>query len=221
MNLFDNYEVFVFDLDGLLIDSLDKLSSSLVGAVSKFANPHQVEVFEDYDRKNPGLSRFKKVDYFINTILNEKEFNPKLVLDEFDLLSLQARLSSPITPFLLKLYQRYSDKKWILLTNCDNNQLLSVADKFNLIDIFKDNLIGTPPSKSIRANKIKSENYDKKILSISDSESDCEVAKENGFDFLFIEEFSRGNLDWKVTNYYAIASLGDLLGNSMSAQLIK
>ena len=58
MKFLDKYDVFIFDLDGLLINSLDKLSNALVQSISKFANSSQLVSFQKYDIQNPGLSRF-------------------------------------------------------------------------------------------------------------------------------------------------------------------
>ena len=211
MSFLDNYDTLLFDLDGLLIDSLDRLSSSLVESVSAYSNLEQLNYFETYDKKNPGLSRFEKVNHFINVILKDPNFDSKLILNEFDRLSLIARTGAYISPHVFKLYEKYSHKIWILLTNCENNQLSAVSEIFKLNLIFGKNLIGTPPSKDIRAREIRKINSRSKILSISDSESDCLIAKENDFDFLFIEEFSRGNKDWIVGQYFSVKSIEDLV----------
>ena len=88
MKFLDKYDVFIFDLDGLLIDSLDKLSNALVQSVSKFANSSQLVSFQKYDMKNPGLSRFEKVDFFISSILKNYDIKPEIILKIFDELSL-------------------------------------------------------------------------------------------------------------------------------------
>ena len=64
-------------------------------------------------------------------------------------------------------------------------------------------------------------NQGRSIISISDSESDGELAKMNEFDFLFVEEFSRGNSDWKINNYFSIQKLDELLDLSLKVKLVK
>ena len=68
---FESYQIFVFDLDGLIIDSLKDLSKCLVGAVSNYASESELDAFQKYDVKNPGASRFTKVDYFLQEITQE------------------------------------------------------------------------------------------------------------------------------------------------------
>jgi phosphoglycolate phosphatase-like HAD superfamily hydrolase len=217
----DQFDVFIFDLDGLLIDSLDKLSNALVQSVSKFANSSQLINFQKYDKQNPGLSRFEKVDFFINSILKNYDLKPEIILKTFDELSLEARINSTLNPCINELYYIYESKHWILLTNCDNQQLTHVANKFDLARIFGNNLIGTPPSKGSRAKEIRIKNQGRSIISISDSESDGKLAEINEFDFLFVEEFSRGNSDWKINNYFSIQRLDDLLDLSLKVKLVK
>ena len=84
MKFLDKYDVFIFDLDGLLINSLDKLSNALVQSISKFANSSQLVSFQKYDIQNPGLSRFEKVDFFINSILKNNDIKPEIILKIFD-----------------------------------------------------------------------------------------------------------------------------------------
>lgn len=221
MKFLDKYDVFIFDLDGLLINSLDKLSNALVQSISKFANLSQLVSFQKYDIQNPGLSRFEKVDFFINSILKNNDIKPEIILKIFDELSLEARINSTLNPCINKLYEIYESKHWILLTNCDNQQLMHVANRFNLDRIFGNNLVGTPPSKSDRAKEIRIKNQGRSIISISDSESDGELAKMNGFDFLFVEEFSRGNSDWKINNYFSVQKLGELFDLSLKVKFVK
>lgn len=221
MKFLDKYDVLLFDLDGLLIDSLDKLSNALVQSVSKFANSSQLRNFQKYDKQNPGLSRFEKVDFFINSILKNNDLKPEDILKIFDELSLEARINSTLNPCLNELYEMYKSKHWVLLTNCDNQQLVHVANRFNLSRIFGNNLIGTPPSKDSRARDLRFKNPGRSIISISDSESDGKLAEMNEFDFLFVEEFSRGNSDWEINDYFSVESLNELMYLSLTVKKVK
>ncbi len=211
MKVLQKYDVLIFDLDGLIIDSLDNLSNSLVGAVSKFGNREQVQAFQVYDQANPGFSRFEKIDYFARTILQDLNFDQKVILREFDTQSYIARVNSPLSPYIHKLKEAFKEKIWVLLTNCDVSQIGKVSKELDLVRIFGDNLVGTPPSKNLRAAELRAKYSNHKVLSISDSESDGIIALENKFDFLFIEEYSRGDAGWSIDNYLKVNSLQDLL----------
>ncbi len=211
MSLLENYDVLLFDLDGLLIDSLDKLSSGLITAVSRFAKPAELEVFTSYDRTNPGLSRFEKIAYFANEIAIGTKIDQQLILEEFDKESFKARTESRLSESIFELNQRFKSKIWVLLTNCDVRQIDGVTSILGLDAIFGDNLIGTPPSKHVQARILREKYQNSKVISISDSEADGEIAKECSFDFLFVEEFSRGDTDWKLDGYHRVSRLNELL----------
>ena len=49
------------------------------------------------------------------------------------------------------------------------------------------------------------------MISISDSESDGILAHQFSIDFVFVEEFSRGDHDWTIKNYTKCLSLNGLL----------
>ena len=115
MSFLHNYDTYLCDLDGLLINSLDRLSSSLVRAVSEHSNGEQLDKFEEYDKKNPGLSRFEKVEHFKKVILKDLNFDSNLILDDFNRLSLIARTGAYLSPNIFKLHEQYRKKNWILL----------------------------------------------------------------------------------------------------------
>ena len=211
MRLLENYEILLFDLDGLLIDSLDKLSNGLISAVSKFAEPEELQVFTTYDRANPGLSRFEKIAFFADEIAFNRKIDQVLILEEFHKESLKARIESKLSEAIFDLRAAFKSKKWILLTNCDVTQIVEVVNTLGLDAVFGENLIGTPPTKHTQARNIRESYPNSAILSISDSESDGEIARENSFDFLFVEEFSRGDKNWTLEGYFKVSNLKELL----------
>ena len=206
---FESYQVFVFDLDGLIIDSLDDLSKCLVGAVSNYATPSELEAFQKYDIKNPGASRFTKVDYFLEEIAQEKDPNPKRVeiLKDFAERSFDARKNAKISNGFQKFVIKFQHLNHILLSNCDNSQITSISDHHGISKYFKSGIIGTPPSKELRAEAIRSEFPNSQILSLSDSESDAIIARKSHFDFLYVNEFARGCDPWILENEFRVESL--------------
>ena len=205
---FGSYQVFVFDLDGLIIDSLDDLSKCLVGAVSNYATRAELEAFQKYDIKNPGASRFTKVDYFLGEISQEKDPNPKRVeiLKDFAVRSFEARKNAKISIGFEKFVIKFQHLNHILLSNCDNSQITAVSDHHGISEYFNSGIIGTPPSKELRAEAIRSEFPNSQILSLSDSESDAIIARKSHFDFLYVNEFARGCDPWILENEFRVES---------------
>ena len=70
--------IYVFDMDGVILDSLENLSSCLIKAVEPFCQSNeQYKEFSKFDRDNPGLSRFEKTDFFLGSLPNNSHINAK------------------------------------------------------------------------------------------------------------------------------------------------
>ena len=132
---------FVFDMDGVILDSLDNLSSCLIKAVEPFCQSDEhYQSFSKFDKENPGLSRFEKTDFFLASLPNNSHIKTdkirQQILDQFDSFSLNARLSSTIDESTFILSKTIAPKNLILLSNCDNSQLTSIAAHFGFHQIF-------------------------------------------------------------------------------------
>ena len=195
------YTTYVFDMDGVILDSLDNLSSCLKRAVEPFCQSNeQYEEFSKFDRDNPGLSRFEKTDFFLESLPNKSHINvekiKQQILDKFYSLSLDARLSSKIDESTYALTKRIDLGNLILLSNCDNEQLRVITAHFGFHQIFKGGIIGTPPSKKTRFKDIVKKIPNGTFVSISDSESDAIIARSLGVEFTFIQNFARDQALW-------------------------
>lgn len=188
----------IFDLDGLILDSLPRLSNAFVDVVFGLLNDHLLmDKFVIFDKNNSGLSRFSKIDFALDLadIDRDKRNGIRInCLEKFNTLSLQARCESEIDEFIFKFAGLIEKKvKLILLSNCDEVQLKYVVFHHKLSSVFGKNFYGTPPSKDIVFASLL--NHDltnkKSIYSISDSKSDMEIASENGVNFVFIKRFAR------------------------------
>lgn len=210
--------LYVFDMDGVILNSLDKLSKCLIDAVKPFCqSDSQFREFARFDESNPGLSRFEKTDYFVNHLLSSNHLSTEKVkveiLQKFDSLSLEARLSSEIEASLYDLPKTIPPKDLILLSNCDNEQLKVIDVNFGFHQIFKAGIVGTPPSKKHRFSEIIQIFNRSDVVSVSDSESDAVIAREFGAKFAFIQNFARDDAPWLLHDEYRFHSIGDFLVN--------
>jgi phosphoglycolate phosphatase-like HAD superfamily hydrolase len=212
--MISNRKLLIFDMDGVILDSLENLSNCLVESVAKFCISDKVyQAFKEFDLGNPGISRFDKVNYFLNLQKDVSDYKRDTVyssiLEEFDKLSLQARLNSKIDDAIFHFGTLPKNYNSILLSNCDNQQLKIISAQFGLHKVFANKLVGTPPSKEIRMQEIISDNVASKTYSISDSESDALIARRNELDFVFIEKFARDTGDWCQENELKFKNLVD------------
>jgi phosphoglycolate phosphatase-like HAD superfamily hydrolase len=212
--MISNRKLLIFDMDGVILDSLENLSNCLVESVAKFCISDKVyQAFKEFDLGNPGISRFDKVNYFLNLQKDVSDYKRDTVyssiLEEFDKLSLQARLNSKIDDAIFHFGTLPQNYNSILLSNCDNQQLKIISAQFGLHKVFANKLVGTPPSKEIGMQEIISDNVASKTYSISDSESDAVIARGNELDFVFIEKFARDNGNWCQKNELKFKNLSD------------
>ena len=154
----------------------------------------------------------KRIDaFFADEIAFNRKIDQVSILEEFHKESLRARIESKLSEAIFDLRVAFKSKKGILLTNCDVSQIVEVVNTLGLDVVFGEDLIGTPPTKHTQARNIRESYPNSTILSISDSESDGEIARENSFDFLFVEEFSRGDKNWTLEGYFKVSNLKELL----------
>lgn len=192
---------FVFDMDGVILNSLDNLSSCLIKAIEPFCqSDEQYKIFSKYDRENPGLSRFEKTDFFLESLTNSSHLNTgkikQQILNQFNSYSLEARLTSQLDECIYSLPQKIAPRNLILLSNCDNTQLRVIAAHFGFHQIFGGGLLGTPPSKKNRFIDLVNNSKSSAFVSISDSESDAIIARSLNVSFVFIQCFARDKAPW-------------------------
>ena len=196
---------FVFDMDGVILDSLDNLSSCLIKAIEPFCqSDEQYKTFSKYDRENPGLSRFEKTDFFLESLPNRSHIKTEKIkqqiLDQFNSYALEARLTSKIDEATYGLPEKIAPRNLVLLSNCDNTQLGVIAAHFGFHQIFSGGIIGTPPSKRSRFGDLVDQNRTNTFISISDSESDAIIARSLNILFVFIQNFARDQALWLNEN---------------------
>ena len=67
------YQQIIFDFDGVILDSNQIKSNAFSNSLID-EDKELVKLFIAFHKKNGGISRFKKFDYFFNTIKNQKTY---------------------------------------------------------------------------------------------------------------------------------------------------
>jgi phosphoglycolate phosphatase-like HAD superfamily hydrolase len=211
--ILNEYDVLVFDMDGVLLNSLDRLSKALTDCVKSDMDESTFAKFLEYDRLNPGKSRFEKFQYAYETILESQnhEKQIKTALSDFAKKSLDARIDSKLEIAIFELFQKFNSKAFVLLSNCSNDQIQKVVSHHKMDSVFQGQIYGTPPTKLDTLKTIAQANPGKKLISISDSSSDAEIADELEIDFLYVHRFARGNTKWIREQYFTASSLSEFL----------
>ena len=205
--------ILVFDMDGVILNSLESLSKCLVTSISKFCQSKEdYERFIEYDLANPGISRFEKVDFFLGSFEIKSNMNLDLVrqaiLQDFDNNSLRVRLESEVESDIFQINKFAPKENCVLLSNCDNVQLKIIAAHFGFFHLFGRGLFGTPPNKESRMSEIIRNSDVSRVISISDSETDAIIARVQKVDFVFISRFARDDGSWMKDGELGFETIG-------------
>ena len=115
MNKLDTYDTFVFDCDGVILNSNNYKSEAFFKSTLKYGKEN-AKKFKNYHIKNGGISRNIKFKYFFETILKKKDYSKDL--DEAinvysDIVKIDLE-KSDITPNLSQLKKNTKNKIGLL-----------------------------------------------------------------------------------------------------------
>lgn len=187
MKFIDN-EVFLFDFDGVIINSNEVRIDGFRKIFAEYPKV-QVDNLIRYHNENGGLSRYVKIKYFYNKILRRK-------IAENEIINLASKFSELMVVELSKKKYLINDCIAIINYLCKQNKMLHIvsgSDEKELnylckklsINKYFNKILGSPtPKIEIVRGLIKK--YDIKKSScclIGDSINDYEAARENSIKF--------------------------------------
>lgn len=177
----------LWDFDGVILDSMPIKDYGFAKVFENF-NKNLVDKFLDYHRLNGGISRYIKIRYFYNTILNQDISDEKIqeIANEFSVimkseLTNKKYLISQTVDFIEKNYKNYN---FHIVSGSDEKELKYLCKKLDLSKYFIT-INGSPIHKSYLVKKIlETYNYSpKETILIGDSINDYESAKINAIKF--------------------------------------
>lgn len=188
MEKLNNIDVIIFDFDGVIIDSMEVRDYGFREIFKDYPND-KVEELINYHRVNGGLSRFHKIKYFYENIIN-KDVDEEQIIDYANQFSKIMReelikdkyLIDDCVQFIIKNSNRY---EFHIASGSEEKELRYLCDKLGI----KDNFIsinGSPTHKNeLVKNIIKKSNYqNEKVVIIGDSINDYEAANANNIKFV-------------------------------------
>lgn len=188
MDILSNISVIIFDFDGVIIDSMEVRDYGFREIFKDYPND-KVEELINYHRVNGGLSRFHKIKYFYENIINKdideekiiayaKQFSEimreELIKDKY--------LIDDCVEFIIKNSNKY---ELHIASGSEEKELRYLCNKLGIEDNFIS-INGSPTNKNeLVKNIIKKSNYqNEKIVMIGDSINDYEAANANNIKFV-------------------------------------
>lgn len=188
-----NYDIYIFDCDGVILDSNQlKIDAMEKALIDFFGYNKKIDDCVAYFKKNFGTSRFHHVAYFVNEIFmfsgTEKDHAYKSILLNYSAQCKTLYLNSNLTPGILGFISRLKGKIYIA-SGSEQNELREVF-KARDLDKYFQGIYGSPTPKVELVASILQNNGCNKAIMFGDALSDMKAASENLIDFIAYLPFS-------------------------------
>ena len=193
MHHINDYDVYVFDCDGVILDSNSlKIEAMKKALSSRFSDEEQISRCVTYFGDNFGKSRFHHIDIFVNEILyvadEDAESTKELILQKYSEECKKLYLKAEITPGFIKFISSLDGKKYVA-SGSEQKELREIFHQRGLYIHFNE-VFGSPTSKYELIKTILKWEGSRNAVMFGDSESDLTSAMKNEIDFIFYSPFS-------------------------------
>lgn len=213
------YRTWVFDCDGVLLDS----NRVKTDAFYKTAEPYgrdQALALVDYHVRNGGISRYVKFRTFLTDIVGHAESGPEelqTLLDRYADLVGEGLRQCAVADGLNTLRQLTAGTRWLVVSGGDQQELRRVFADRGLAGLFDGGIFGSPDTKDeILARELGNGGIRRPAVFIGDSRYDMEASIKAGLDFIFARRWSESDHDFSgaALTVDGIDTLVDCLGQS-------
>jgi HAD superfamily hydrolase (TIGR01549 family) len=193
-------KTILWDFDGVILNSM-KIKAEGFKSIFSAYSPESIAEIEAYHYANGGVSRFEKIRYFYEKILNKPitEEEIQRLADLFaesigKYLFDKENLIDDAVSFIKSNYQQYN---FHIVSGAEHHELNRLCEVFGLVKYFIT-IEGSPTPKSdLIKDIIYKYNYDRhETILIGDSINDYEAAKTNQIHF-----YGYNNPDLKQFDY--------------------
>lgn len=211
------YKCWVFDCDGVLLDSNRVKSDAFYETALPFGEAAAAALLA-YHQEHGGVSRFLKFEHLFANILKLSEFQQDLedALARFAKISREGILKAPEAPGLRDLLGalRQRGARNFVVSGGMQDELRDVFRARGL-DQYFETIFGSPDNKDeILTRELAKGTITSPAVFIGDSRYDYEAASHHGIDFIFASDWSEFD-GWQ--SFFAdkpiriVSSIGDLL----------
>ncbi len=195
MKKLNSYKNLIFDCDGIILNSNKIKTEAFREVVFHYGN-EAAEELVNFHVMNGGISRYEKFNYFFETIsshhnLDKNYINVEKLIKNYSSIVQKKLEVCEISKQIIQ-YRKYSDRIWYVVSGSDQNELIKIFKKKQLINNFQGGIYGSPLSKDEIFKKIFKYKMDEisKSIYIGDSKYDFLAAKKIGLDFVFLSKWS-------------------------------
>ncbi len=205
MKEFTDKTSILWDFDGVILDSMEVREEGFRAVLASFP-ASQIDKLLSFHRKNGGLSRYVKFEYFLEKIIGgtKNEEQVQQWAEEFSAImrvSLKSkdRLIEEVVNFIKKNKKLYHMH---IVSGSDGDELRFLCDELEISEYF-ESIHGSPTPKTELVRKLMDERDYKpqETCLIGDSINDFEASSSNNIQF-----FGYNNLTLKAEGFAYINS---------------
>ncbi len=202
--MIDRYKTWIFDCDGVLLDSNRVKTQAMFEAARPFGESEASRLVA-YHKENGGISRFEKFHYFFASLLEREDYEADMekALDRFSELSHDGLLKAAEAEGLRDLLGRIkADGSLAFVVSGGMQQEIRDVFEARGLAPFFAGIFGSPDSKDhILARELgNGGGMEQPAVYIGDSRYDHEAAHRQGIDFVFVSGWTEFS-DWP--DYFA------------------
>jgi phosphoglycolate phosphatase-like HAD superfamily hydrolase len=209
MRTYDSYDVYIFDCDGVVVDSNQLKIKAMKRVLTSllFINK-DIDKCIRYFSNNFGKSRFHHIEHFLSDIFQVEVENrndlTKTILEKFSLECKTLYLNAKLTDGFIEFISGLNGPKYI--ASGSEQEELRYVFKQRGLDIYFEDILGSPEKKTDLVARIKSFYKEKSIVMFGDAISDFEAAKDNCVDFYAYIPYSNVKNKMKEYNFPVLKS---------------
>ncbi|MFL1482904.1 HAD family hydrolase [Marinobacter sp. LN3S78] len=213
------YRTWVFDCDGVLLDSNRVKTEAFYRAAEPYGRDH-AEALVDYHVRNGGISRYVKFSTFLSDIVGRSRVDTdelQQLLDRYAGLVGEGLRQCAVADGLMALRRLTGSARWLVVSGGDQEELRSVFADRGLAELFDGGIFGSPDTKDeILARERETGGILQPAVFIGDSRYDIEAATRAGLDFIFASRWSESDHDFSgsTLTVEGIDTLVEYLGQS-------
>jgi len=177
----------LFDFDGVILDSMPIRDYGFEKIFENF-NKDLVDRLLEYHNKNGGLSRYVKIKYFYNHILNQEVSDEEIACyaENFSIIMKKELVNKKYLIQNSLEFIKSSHKKYNMhiVSGSDEQELQYLCKKLEINNYFQS-INGSPIHKNelVKSVLLKNKYLSDETILIGDSINDYEAAKEHYLDF--------------------------------------
>jgi len=193
------YSTLVFDCDGVLLNS-NKIKTNAFRSIALPWGENAADQLVSYHLANGGVSRYKKISYFLNSILSRRAScdvsgfqGPGFdeLLSKYAKVVRDGLINCPIAERLEDLRFQTSKANWCIVSGSDQTELREIFSARKIDHLFDGGIYGSPDDKeSILAREIARGSIRSPALFLGDSRYDYTASRNAGLDFIFVSGWS-------------------------------